>query len=240
MKKQHVPHKKSIANTLHPEAFDFLKTLARNNNREWFNKHKQRYLDAREHVIHFAGKLLDEMNKHDVIETDSGKASLFRIYKDVRFSKSKVPYNTHWSGVFKRASKQRRGSYYFHLQPGNTFLIGGFWGPDADDMRRIREDMAADYPVWNKVLKSKSLQSTFGELRGERLLTAPRGFDKAHPAIDLLRYKQFMLRHEFTDKEVAAPDFVKQVSAVYKKMRPFLDHMSYVLTTDANGESLTE
>ncbi|HXC07074.1 MAG TPA: DUF2461 domain-containing protein [Bacteroidia bacterium] len=223
---------------LDPEAYAFLKTLARNNNREWFNAHKQRYLDAREHVIRFADTLLDEMNKHDVIETVSGKASLFRIYKDVRFSKAKVPYNTHWSGVFKRATTQRRGSYYFHLQPGHTFLIGGFWGPDAPDMKRIREDIDADYPTWRKVLNDKNLVKTFGKMRGAQLATAPRGYDKAHVAIDLLRYKQFMLRYDFTDKEVNSPGFVKKVNEVFQKMRPFLDHMSYVLTTDANGEPL--
>ncbi|HXC04959.1 MAG TPA: DUF2461 domain-containing protein [Bacteroidia bacterium] len=234
--------KKNVASSagLNKEALDFLKVLAKHNNREWFNDHKDRYLAAREHVIAFADSLLMEMNRHDKIETVSGKASLFRIYKDVRFSKAKVPYNTHWSGVLMRATKERRGSYYFHIESGNTYVICGFWGPDASDMKRIREDIAADYKTWKKVLNSKSLVATCGKMRGAQLISAPRGYDKNHPAIELLRYKQFMLKHEFTDKEVLAPGFVRKVNEVFKKMRPFLDHMSYVLTTDANGESLLD
>ena len=105
-------------------------------------------------------------------------------------------------------------------------------------MKRIREDIDADYPTWRKVLNDKNLVKTFGKMRGAQLATAPRGYDKAHVAIDLLRYKQFMLRYDFTDKEVNSPGFVKKVNEVFQKMRPFLDHMSYVLTTDANGEPL--
>src|ERR1700680_140840 len=99
-------------------SFDFLKMLSKNNNRDWFNKHKDKYIQAYQNIIIFADALLVEMNKHDKIETSSGKESLFRIYKDVRFSKDKTPYNTHWSGAFKRATKKLRGGYYFKIKPG--------------------------------------------------------------------------------------------------------------------------
>lgn len=217
------------------ESVDFLKVLSKNNNRDWFNKHKDKYIEAHDNIIAFADALLVEMNKHDKIETSSGKKSLFRIYKDVRFSKDKTPYNTHWSGAFKRATKKLRGGYYFRISPGNSFLAGGFWGPEPDDMKRIRQDIELNYKDWKKLLANKTLVKTFGKLIGDRVSSAPRGYAKDHPAIELLRYKQFILKHEFTDKEVCSPDFLGKANDVFKKMRLFFNFMSEVLTTDANG-----
>ncbi len=219
-------------------SIDFLKTLAKHNDRDWFSAHKEKYTEAQANLIEFADGLLGEMNKHDTIETPSGKASLYRIYRDVRFSKEKTPYNTHWNGGFKRATKKLRGGYYFHIQPGRNFVGCGFWGPSKEDLARIRQDIDANYPDWRKMLSNKTLVTTFGNLWGEQLTSAPRGYEKDHPAIDLLRYKQFTLKHDFTDEEVLAPDFMLQMNNTFKKMRPFLDFMSEVLTTDANGISL--
>lgn len=222
------------------DAIDFLKDLSVNNNRDWFGQHKERYTDAHSNIIAFADALIAELNKHDHIETPSGKKSLFRIYKDVRFSKEKVPYNTHWSGSFKRATKKLRGGYYFRISPGNSFLGGGFWGPVPDDLKRIREDIDQNYPYWRALLNDKTFVTTFGKLGGEQLGSMPRGYAKDHPAIDLLRYKQFIIRHQFTDEEVLGPDFLYQVNDIYIKMRPFLNYMSEVLTTDGNGLSLVD
>lgn len=222
------------------ESFDFLKTLAKHNDRDWFNKNKALYTAAHENLIDFASAVLAEMNKHDNIETASGKDSLFRIYRDVRFSKEKTPYNTHWNGGFKRATKKLRGGYYFHIQPGDSFVGGGFWGPNPQDLARVRQDIDLNYKDWNKMLSNKTLVSTFGSLMGDKVGSAPRGYGKDHPAIDLLRYKQFLLRHDFTDAEVLSSDFAKTVSDTFKKMRPFLDFMSEILTTDSNGVSLID
>ncbi len=222
------------------ETFDFLKKLSKNNSREWFNANKDKYTDAHNNMIGFAGALLAEMNKHDTIETASGKDSLYRIYKDVRFSKDKTPYNTHWNGGFRRATKKLRGGYYFHIQQGNSFVAGGFWGPSPADLQRIRQDFATNYTEVRKILTEKTLVKTFGEMWGEQLITAPRGYEKDHTAIDLLRYKQFVLKHMFTDEEVLSPDFAVKANDVFKKMRPFLNYMSEALTTDSNGISLID
>lgn len=220
------------------ESIDFLKTLSKNNSREWFNKHKDSYTEAYNNIIAFADALLIEINKHDNIETASGRKSMFRIYKDVRFSKDKTPYNTHWSGAFKRATKKLRGGYYFNIKPGNSFLVGGFWGPEPNDMKRIRQHIDSNYEDWKKMLAGKSFVKIFGKMIGEQVRSAPRGYAKDHQAIELLRYKQFLIKYEFTDKEVCSPDFVHKVNDVFKKMRPFLNFMSEVLTTDANGVSI--
>ena len=220
---------------INKDSLDFLKDLAQNNNRDWFNTYKDRYLEAQGNIAAFADALIVEMNKHDHIETISGKKSMFRIYKDVRFSKEKTPYNQHWSGSLKRATKKLRGGYYFRIEPGNSRAVGGFFGPVPDDMKRIREDIDVNYDDWRKMLADPTLVKTFDNMRGEKLGTSPRGYDKDHPAIDLLRHKQFLFRREFTDEEVLSPDFLYQVNDVFKNMRPFFDYMSEVLTTDANG-----
>src|SRR5437868_799730 len=122
------------AATIPESAIDFLKLVKKNNNRDWFNAHKDRYVKEHEAIIAFADAVLFEMNKHDNIETSSGKKSLHRIYRDTRFSKEKTPYKTNWSGSFSRATKKLRGGYYFHIEPGNTFVAGGFWGPNPQDL----------------------------------------------------------------------------------------------------------
>jgi uncharacterized protein (TIGR02453 family) len=220
------------------DTLGFLLDLGKNNNRDWFGANKDRYLEAHGNVADFADALIVEMNKHDQIETASGKKSMYRIYKDVRFSKEKIPYNQHWSGRFKRATKKLRGGYYFRLESGNSGIAGGFWGPDADDMKRVREDIDANYDDWQKMITNPVLIETFGSLEGEKVSSAPRGYAKDHPAIDLLRYKQFILRRRFTNEEVLSSDFLHLVNDSFIKMRPFFDYMSEVLTTDANGESL--
>ncbi|MGZ3862980.1 MAG: DUF2461 domain-containing protein [Bacteroidia bacterium] len=218
------------------ETIDFLKTLSRNNDREWFAKHKHKYEAARENMVAFADALLTEMNKHDNIETESGKKSLYRIYRDVRFSKDKTPYCEYWGGGYRRATKKLRGGYYFHIEKGNSSVIGGFWGPNPDDLARIRQDIDLNSDEWRRILNERSFRKFFGNMRGEQVKSSPRGFDKSHEAIDLLRYKQFLIKHSFTDKEVLSKDFVKKVNDAFKKMRPFFDHMSEILTTDSNGE----
>ncbi len=175
------------------------------------------------------------MNKHDKIENTSGKNCVFRIYRDVRFAKDKTPYNNYWSGFFKRATKQLRGGYYFHIEPGNAYLACGFWGPEPNDMKRIRAHIDVNYEDWEKLLSNKILVKTFGKMKGEQLTSAPRGYAKDHPAIELLRYKQFLLKYPVAADDVFGENFLSNTSDVFKKMRPFLNFMSEVLTTDANG-----
>lgn len=219
-------------------AIDFLKLVSKHNNREWFNAHKDQYLEAYGQIIGFADGLLEKMNEHDRIETESGKKSIYRIYADTRFSKDKNPYKTHWGMGFKRATQKLRGGYYLHLESGNSFIAGGFFAPNPDDLKRIRQDIDFNHEDWNNMLAGKQLVKTFGKLQGEQVATAPKGYAKDHPAIHLLRYKQFLLRHSFTDEQVLAKNFTANANDVFKSMRPFLDHMSEVLTTDLNGVSI--
>ena len=219
-------------------SMDFLGQLKKHNNRDWFNDNKELFLEEQLHIEKFADALLLELNSHDVIETPTGKKSLHRIYRDIRFSKEKTPYKTNWSGSFKRAGKQRRGGCYFHLETENSFIAGGFWSPNNDDLKRIRDDFAFDAEPMRKILKSKSFVTTFGSLQGEQLKTTPKGFDANNKAIDLLRYKQFLIIRKFTDKEILDTSFLNEANQTFKNMRPFFDYMSEVLTTDINGIEL--
>lgn len=216
-------------------SLQFLRDLKENNNRPWFNENKSRYQEAQAEMAALAESLIERMNGHDELEPVTGKKSLFRIYRDVRFSKDKSPYKTHLSGSLVRATKWRRGGYYFHVEPGASFIGGGFWAPNKEDLLRIRQEIAMDAKPLRKIITAPSFIETFDKLEGDQLKTAPKGFDRDHPDIDLLRYKQFLLSSSFTDEEVCSHDFVDKMNAAFQNMRPFFDFMSDVLTTDMNG-----
>ncbi len=220
---------------LDTSVFTFLKTLEKNNNRDWFAKNKHRYVAANQHFKALAEDINVGMQEQDNIE----KMKLFRIYRDVRFSKNKDPYKNNFSGSFSRATEALRGGYYFHLQPGNnSFMAGGFWQPEAGDLKRIREEIAAYADPLRKIINSKSFKEHFGELGGQQLKSNPRGYAKDHPNIDLLRYKSFVVSKNFTDQEVQTPGFANEILKYFKATRPFFNYMSDVLTTDSNGVSL--
>ena len=227
-----------MTNTIEKSTFVFLKELSKNNNRDWFTKNKSRYLSAYENLISFTDSLLAEMRKHDNIETPSGKSALFRIYRDVRFSKDKSPYKNYWAGHFKRATKKLRGGYYFQIGPGESLAAGGFFSPNSEDLLRIRKDIDLNFKDWKKMLTDKTLVKTFNGLQGEKVATAPTGFSRDNPAIDLLRYKQFYFERTFSDKEVLSKTFLKEINQTFKNLRTYFNCMSEVLTTDANGVSL--
>lgn len=210
----------------------FLKDLQENNDRGWFAKEKDRFVAAKENMQSFADALLAEIEQHDEIE----KMKVYRIYRDVRFSKDKSPYKNYLSGSMMRATKWRRGGMYFHIEPnGKSMIGGGFWNPNSADLARIRQEIAADDSFLRKIIAAPNFKKHFGELEGNQVKTAPRGYAKDHPAIDLLRYKQFLLGEYFTDKEVTSKNFIKKATTSFLAMRPFFDYMSDVLTTDSNG-----
>jgi uncharacterized protein (TIGR02453 family) len=217
---------------------NFLSDIAKNNNRDWFQTNKQFYLEAQENMHSFIDTLILEINKHDQLENRTAKKSLYRIYSDMRFSKDKLPYHSKFDFGLKRSGKQRRGGYYMNIKPGNSYLACGFFAPNSADLKRIRFDISENYTQWFPLLESEAIQSNFGNLKGNTVLTAPRGFQKDHVAIKLIRRKQFYFRHDFTDQEVLSAHFLTKVNSIYQSVRTFFDYMSEVLTTDSNGEAI--
>jgi uncharacterized protein (TIGR02453 family) len=224
--------------TINKSTLKFLTDIAENNNRDWFQTNKQFYLDAQQNMHSFIDSLILEINKHDQLENISAKKSLHRIYSDMRFSKDKLPYHAKFDFGLKRFSKQRRGGYYMNIKPSNSYLACGFFAPNPADLKKIRLDISENYPQWNTLLQSETIQSNFGDLKGNTVLTTPRGFQKDHEAIELIRHKQFYLRHDFTDQEVLSAGFLAKANSIYQSVRPFFDYMSEVLTTDSNGEKI--
>lgn len=217
------------------ETFDFFKKLAKNNDRDWFNEHKPEFKAIEAKVKSAYNHLGELMSAHDQIE----KIKIFRIYRDVRFSKNKLPYKTHFGGSFARKKPELRGGYYLHIQPNNeSFIATGFWEPNKEDLFRIRKEFEMDDSEMRDILKNKTFKATWGGFVGDELKTAPKGFDKEHAAIDLIRRKQFIFTKKFTDKEVLANNFLEDVDKAFKTIRPYFDYMSDVLTTNLNGESL--
>jgi uncharacterized protein (TIGR02453 family) len=215
-------------------ALDFFKKLKQNNNRDWFNEHKKEFKIVEAEVKEIYNFIFENLNSHDDID----KLKLFRIYRDVRFSKDKTPYKTHFGGSFHRTKPKLRGGYYLHLAPDNeSFIATGFWEPNKDDLLRIRREFEMDDTEIRKIISHKTFKNIWGEFVGSELKTAPRDFDKDHKAIDLIKKKQYIFTKKYTDKEVLDKDFLKDVIKSFKSIRPYFDYMSDVLTTNLNGES---
>ncbi len=216
------------------EAFGFLKKLKENNNREWFAENKPHFKEIETEVKDFYNHLLEKMKEHDDIE----KLKMFRIYRDVRFSKDKSPYKPHFAGSMSRNGAQLRGGYYLQLKPGETFIAAGFWEPNKEDLYRIRKELELDSTSFKSVVENSHFKKVWGGLEGDEVKTAPKGFSKSDANIDLIRKKAFIFIRRFTDKEVLASNFADEVNFSFKEIRPFFDLMSDILTTNLNGESL--
>jgi len=219
---------------INPDIFTFYKDLDKNNNREWFESHKPRFKALESEVKDF-----NEIVKYGLEETDDiEKVKMFRIYRDVRFSKNKTPYKTHFGVSFHRKKPNLRGGYYMHLAPQNSFIASGFWNPNPMDLLRIRKDLEMNAQELRDIITDLKFKKAWGELKGDEVKTSPKGFNIDHPNIDLIRHKQFLFTKRFDDKSVLSSDFQKEVIKSFTTIRPFFDYMTSVLTTDLNGVSL--
>ncbi|GGG48136.1 DUF2461 domain-containing protein [Bizionia arctica] len=221
--------------TVSKDIFDFLNKLEKNNNRDWFNDNKSEFKKVEKLTKAFYNSVLDGLRTHDDIDN----LKIFRIYRDVRFSKNKQPYKNHFGGSFHRKKPELRGGYYLHLEPNNkSFIATGFWEPSKDDLLRIRKEFEMDDTEIRDIISNKKISAVWGDFVGDELKTAPRNFDKDHPAIDLIRKKQYIFSKNYTDKEVLSASFFEDVNSAFKSIRPYFNYMSDVLTTNLNGESI--
>lgn len=216
------------------KAFEFLKQLEKNNTREWFAAHKAEYEAIVKENKALFNQIYAELQQHDRING----IHVYKIYRYVRFSKDQTPYKTNFGAGYSRLKPMLRGGYYIHLEPGNSFVGGGFWGPDAKDLLRIRKEFEISTAEIEKITSDDTFINYFQEIKGDAVKTAPRGFDKNHPAIGLIRKKQYVVMRPFTDQEVLSGDFAKEAALTFLAMRPFFNYMSEILTTDLNGASL--
>ena len=227
-----------MSTSIPKSVFTFFKKLEKNNNRDWFNENKPEFKAIEKDVKAVYNTIFENLNMHDEID----KLKVFRIYRDVRFSKNKLPYKTHFGGSFHRLKPRLRGGYYLHLQPNNeSFIATGFWEPAKEDLLRIRKEFEMDDSEIRDILADKKFNAVWGNsFVGDEVKTAPRGFDKEHKAIDLIKKKQYIFTKKFTDKAILDANFLDEVNASFKAIRPFFDYLSDVLTTDLNGASLID
>ena len=215
-----------------------MQDLKKNNNKSWFDANRSRYEDSHQEMFEFAEDLMSTLGKYDNLVEMTGKKSLFRIYRDVRFSKDKTPYKHHWAGRMKRDTVWLRGGYYYHIEPENTILAAGFWNPEKEDLKLIRDHIAQDSSILRKIISTKEFKNEWGSLEGEQLKSAPKGFSKDHKDIDLLRHKQLIVHRKFSDREVLSENFIDRCVESFRSIRPFFDYMSEILTHDLNGQAL--
>jgi uncharacterized protein (TIGR02453 family) len=196
-----------------PELFAYLRELADNNTREWFTTHKGRYVaEVQEPALAFVediGVRLPEVSRHFVADARTSGGSLFRIYRDIRFSKDKTPYKTHTGIQFRheRARDVHAPGYYLHLEPGTVFMACGTWHPDRDALHAIRTAIAARPSRWQAIVEEPAFSRHF-RLEGESLKRPPAGFDRDHPLIDELKRKDFIAVAGLTEADVLAGDFL--------------------------------
>ena len=205
----------------------FLKDIARHNDREWFEKNKSRYLEAKLGFEEVVGNVLAELIKFDgALAGLNPKKLPFRIYGDIRFSKDKRPYKTNMGAGFSPNGKLvQEPGYYLHFEPGNkSFVAGGIYQPDAANLSKIRQEVDYNTKELQKIVNAKKFRALFGDFdEFDKLKTAPKGYPKDHPEIERLKLKSFIVSKPFTDKEVADRRFVGKVAAACREIKPLND-----------------
>ena len=201
----------------------FLQKLAKNNNRDWFEKNKATYLQAKEDFEVFVGKVLDEFIKFNPALSGLNPKKLpFRIYRDVRFSKDKKPYKINMGAGFSPNGKLvQEPGYYLHIQPGGSFFAGGIYMPDSTNLNKIRQEIDYNGERLEKIMKEKSFKTWFKEFSEfDKLKNIPKGYAKDHPRIEWLKHKTFIVSHSFTDAEVRDKKFLMKLTEASKAMKP--------------------
>ena len=198
----------------------FLSDLQKNNNKEWFNDNRKRYEESKEKMLFFTELMIQEISKFDdEIKYISPKDCLFRIFRDVRFSKDKQPYKTNIGSFITRdGRKGHRAGYYIHLEPGASFIGGGVWCPMPEPLKAIRSEVYDNAEGLKEIIQDKSFNRYYPAIMGEQLKTAPKGFPRDFEDIALLRHKSYAFGHELTDKIVKSDDFVATVVDAFHEL----------------------
>ncbi len=212
----------------------FLKELKLNNNRDWFNENKQEFNSIQTEVKKFADQVKDSLNLSDNIE----KLKIFRIYRDLRFSKDKTPYKKNIGMAFHRSKPELRGGYYLEISADESFMAVGFWNPNKEDLLRIRKEIEIDGQEFTNVINQKKIKDVWGKIKGDEVKTSPKDFKGDHEYIDMIKKKQFIFIKKLKEKEILDANFQKELVNNFVSIRPFFDYMSEVLTTNLNGESI--
>jgi len=207
----------------------FLTSLKKNNSKEWFDENRQRYTVAKDNYLDFVGEVLGRMKKIDASLADlEPKHCVFRINRDVRFSKNKAPYKTNMGASFSKGGKKVQcAGYYFHLEPGASFIGGGFWMPMAPELNKIRQEIDYGFEEFNTIINKKKFKTSFGSLsESEKLTRPPKGYEAENPAIELLKLKSFIVMKQVKDKELTDKQLANKVVDHFETMKPLVDFLN--------------
>lgn len=204
------------------EVLNFLSELKENNNREWFDINRDRYKECRNKMLFLTELLTHEAVKFDAdIGIQDAKHSVFRIFRDVRFSNDKTPYKTNMgSFIAKGGRKSISAGYYLHIQPGASFVGGGSYTPPADALKAFRTEIFDQPNEFKKLIYADSFQKVYPNLYDDKLKTTPKGFPKDFPDIDLLKYKSYVFTSTLSDLVVASDDFIEKIVSSMKELYP--------------------
>ena len=212
----------------------FLKALKKNNNKPWFDEHREKYNAAKYNLEEFVALLLQKMVSLDEdMKELTAKNCTFRINRDVRFSKNKTPYKINLSASFNRGGKKSiYAGYYFHLQPGSSFVGGGLWRPEPADLKKLRQEIDYCFPEFKKIIGSPAFKKHYEELEKDEnkmLVNVPKGYDKENPAVDYLRMKSFIATKNLSDEEIVSPKLADEVIQSFKALMPLVKFINRAL-----------
>jgi len=206
---------------------DFLDELRVHNHKAWFDQNRPAYEVARETFERFIATIIDEFRAADQLRELAAKDCIFRMNRDVRFSKDKSPYKTNFGALIGPGGrKSMQEGYYISIEPrGLSLIAGGWYMPEGAQLAKFRKAIDRDASGLKKIMRAKAFVQHFGTLEGEKLKTAPQGYDREHPEIELLRLKQITVMEHLSDEAVLAPDFPRRTVAACRAMRPFLNYL---------------
>lgn len=218
---------------LQASTLKFLKDLKKNNNKPWFEKHKDLYLGAKEDIEQMVENVIAGFGKTDPdIGTLQPKDCTYRIYRDVRFSRDKTPYKIHMGAYLNRGGKKTpTAGYYMHFEPGRNMAGGGLWMPMAPELNKVRQEIDYNLPEWTKILGNRSFRKNFSEgLEKEELLSRPpKGYTDDNPAVEYLKLKSFVVTRPFSDAEVQSKSFLKELLKTFESMKDFIYFLNRAL-----------
>lgn len=213
------------------DTLQYLRELNANNNKTWFDANKKRFETAKKDVEQLVTELLAGCAKFEPALADyKAKDCVFRIYRDVRFAKDKTPYKNNMGAWFNKGGKKApHAGYYLHIEPGNSFLAGGMYMPESEQLKSVRQEIDYNTEEFNGIIANAKFKKTFGELDDHKLKTTPKGYDKTHPEIETLKQTSFVVSHKISDEELLDKKFVAKAIATFETLHPFNAFLNRVL-----------
>jgi len=214
-----------------PSTIKFLKDLKKNNNKPWFDAHRKEYENAKTDFAAFIQSVIDKHGKKDnTISHLKAKDCMFRINRDVRFSKDKSPYKTNMGAYINQGGKKSLfGGYYFHCEPGQSFVGGGIWMPMPPELSKLRQEIDYNFAEFKKIISSKKFRSVYNDVSrdAEYVLTrVPKGYEADNPAAEYLKLKSVVAMTPITDAELTSKDLIKKVTGAFEALQPLLEFLN--------------